>query len=101
MRRGDGGVLRERRADDRLLTDVWLVATGHRPWPCEARRAAGVLRRQGVDIVRGTGADRAVTALLGRAALRSAAGPQPGGLAGPPEDALRDEGGRPTALCRD
>ena len=70
----------------------------------KARRlAAARLRgRQGLDLLGRARprADRGVAPALARAALRSAAGPQPARLAGAPADAVRDEGGGPAALCR-
>ena len=50
--RRDAGLLRRRRADDRFVADVRLVAGHHRPRPgATGRQGTGVRRRQGVDLV--------------------------------------------------
>ena len=80
MRRRDRRLLRGGRTHDRFLADVRLLAAGHRLWAGETRPARdAVFRRQGLDVFgrRRAGADRAVAPLLGRAALRPRAGPQP------------------------
>ena len=60
MRRGDGGVLRGRRAHDRFLADVRLVAAGDRLRPCEAGQPAGLFSADKVwTSGRRPGADRA------------------------------------------
>ena len=52
LRRRDARVLRGRRAHDRFLADVRLLAAGDRRRAEEVRRRERVLRRQGVDLVR-------------------------------------------------
>ena len=102
VRRSDARVLRGRRTHDRFLADVRLLAAGDRRRLEEDRRRAGVLRRQGVDLIRRAraGADRNLAQLLGRAEVRSAAGAQPALLGGAPAHARRHEGRRPGALHR-
>ena len=59
LRRGDARLLRGRRADDRFLADVRLVAGRDRLRPAQARQAgAALLGGQGVDLARARAAAR-------------------------------------------
>ena len=73
-----------RRADDRFLADVRLVAGRDRPRPrasSAAGRRSSRRTRCGSARPRAARADRAVAPAVGRAALRPGAGPQPARLA--------------------
>src|SRR5204862_7408363 len=98
LRTGDARLLRLRRAPDRFFAYVRLVPEGDWIRSYQAQRAAEpVFGRQGVDLLRRprSGPDRSFPPILGRASLRSAAGPQSPLLGGASADAARDEGGRP------
>src|SRR5262245_22472133 len=103
LRAGDGRLLRFRRTPDRFLTHVWLVPEGDWLRSRQAQWAAKlVLGRQGLDPLRcpRAGPDRSLPPIVGRASVRSAAGPQSPLLGGAPAHAVRHEGRRPAPLCR-
>ena len=72
LRRGDARLLRRRRAHDRFVADVRLVAGRDRLRPCQARPAASaVLGRQGLDLVRRRAVRRRSSSRAGTGACRA------------------------------
>src|SRR5262249_19000617 len=103
LRAGDDRLLRFWRAPDRFLSHVWLVPEGDWVWSQQAQWAAELIfGRQGLALLRlpPPGPDRSLPPILGRASLRSAAGPPSPLLGGAPADAVCHEGRRPDSLCR-